>query len=309
MKAVAVTAFGTAPSLMDVASPQPGPGEVLIRLHAAGVNPFDWKVAEGVLKDVVPHAFPLVLGNDGAGVIEQVGAGVSDYQPGDHVYGQFMDLERGHGTYAEYTIAAADGKIARIPPELPFTAATALPTAGITAYQAIRMAGLQSGQTILITGATGGVGQFAVQFAAQAGARVLATATPALSDHVFGLGASEVIDFTSRAVSEYPRNVDVVLDLVHMPGGDIDNLAEVLRPGGTLLNTNHAAGSLIRQDIRGVNVTNHATTEELTLLAELAATGKLRVTIGASFALADAPAGIAKAKSGNAFGKTVVAIA
>ncbi len=309
MKAVAVTAFGAAPSLMEVAAPQPGPGEVLIRLHAAGVNPFDWKVAEGVLKDVVPHAFPLVLGNDGAGVIEQVGAGVSDYQPGDHVYGQFMDLERGHGTYAEYTIAAADGKIARIPLELPFTAAAALPTASITAYQAIRMAGLQSGQTILINGATGGVGQFAVQFAAQAGARVLATATPALSDHILGLGASEVIDFTSRAVSEYPRGVDVVLDLVHTPGGDIDKLAEVLRPGGTLLNTNHAAGSLIRQDIRGVNVTNHATTEELTMLAELAATGKLQVTVGASFALADAPAGIAEAKSGNAFGKTVVTIA
>ncbi len=315
MKAVVVTGFGTQPHLADVDRPQPGPGEILVRLHAAGLNPFDWKVVDGALKDFVPHNFPLVLGSDGAGVVEEVGAGVTLFKPGDRVYGQFMRVEHGHGSYAEYTIAAEDGKVSHIPDGLPFPLAAALPTASVTAYQAIQAAQLNAGQTILVNGATGGVGQSAVQFAAQAGAAVVATTTPELAGHLRDLGASHVVDFTAQPVTAqvaaaHPEGVDAILDLVSVPGGDIDGLAALLRPGGVLLSTNHAAGALARQDIRGVNVTNHATTADLTAIAELAAAGGLRVNLEIEVPLADAPAAIARAKNGHAArGKTVVSIA
>lgn len=307
MKAVVVKGFGAEPELAEIDRPEPGAGEVLVRLYAAGLNPFDWKVADGVLKDVVPHMFPLVLGSDGAGVVEAIGPGVTRFKPGDRVYGQFMRVDSGHGSYAEYTVAAEGAKVSRIPGGLAYGVAAALPTAGVTAYQAIEAAGLKTGQTILVNGATGGVGQFAVQFAVQAGATVVATTTSDLAGHLRSLGASHLVDYT--AGHAFPDGLDAVLDLVSVPGGGIDGFATLLRPGGVLLSTNHAAGSLVRQDIRGVNVTNHATPEHLAALADAAAAGKLRVRLEAEVALADAPAAIAKAKSGHrARGKTVIAI-
>ncbi|MFG2025333.1 NADP-dependent oxidoreductase [Streptomyces sp. NPDC048825] len=312
MKAVVVTRFGAEPQLTDLPVPQPGPGELLVRLHAAALNPFDWKVVDGALKNAVEHDFPLVMGSDGAGVVESIGAGVTRFRPGDTVYGQFMNVQHGRGSYAEYVLAAEDGKIARMPDSLPFPVAAALPTASMTAYQAIETARLDTGHVILINGASGGVGQSAIQFAALQGARVLATATPDIAGHLRDLGAHETIDFRAAPTAEqvlaaYPGGIDAVLDLVTQPGGDTDALAGLLKPGGILISTNYAAepDALAAREVRGVNLGNNPSRAELEALADLAAAGKLRVTIDAEVPLADAPAAVARARSGPARGKTV----
>lgn len=313
MKAIIITGFGAEPLLTDIPVPQPGPGELLVRLHAAGLNPFDWKVAEGALKGVVEHEFPLVMGSDGAGVVAGVGPGVTRFRPGDTVYGQFMNVQRGRGSYAEYVLAAEDGKVARIPDSLPFPVAAALPTASVTAYQAIEAARLDTGHVILINGASGGVGQSAIQFAALQGARVLATATPDLGDHLRDLGADRIIDFTAAPTAEqvlaaHPDGIDAVLDLITQPGGDIDALARLLKPGGTLISTNYATDpeALAAREIHGVNLANSPSRQELEALAALAAAGKLRITIDAEIPLTDAPAAVTHARSGHARGKTVI---
>jgi NADPH:quinone reductase-like Zn-dependent oxidoreductase len=313
MKAIAVTAFGAQPQLVDLPTPEPAAGEILIRIHAAGVNPFDWKVTDGALKDSVTHTFPLIMGSDGAGTVEKTGPGVTRFRPGDRVYGQFMRLPQGQGSYAEYTLAEQDGKIAPIPEDLSFTLAAALPTASVTAYQAVQAARLADGHTLLINGASGGVGQSAIQFAARFGARVLATGTPEVADHLRDLGAHTVIDFTQAPTHEqvaaaHPDGIDAVVDLVTPTGGDISPMAGLLRAGSTLVSTNHAIDpdALATLGILGINLANHPTTEALTTLAELAATGQLRVRIDAEVPLADTPALIAKTRAGHATGKTVI---
>ncbi|WP_030436318.1 NADP-dependent oxidoreductase [Actinoplanes subtropicus] len=313
MKAVVVTDFATEPTLADLPVPEPGPGQLLVRLHAAAVNPFDWKVADGALKDAVPHAFPLILGSDGAGVVERTGPGVTRLQPGDRVYGQFMHLETGHGSYAEYTVADQNGTIARIPEILPYALAAALPTASVTAYQAVEAAKLDDRHTLLINGASGGVGQSAIQFAARTGARILATGTPELAGYLKDLGAHTVIDFTRspthhQVAALHPGGIDAVLDLVTPAGGDITPLAGLLRPGGTLINTNYATDpdALAARDIRAVNLGNQPTPEVLTTLADLAATGALRVRITAEVPIDQAPAAVARARTGHTHGKTII---
>ncbi|MER5434973.1 NADP-dependent oxidoreductase [Streptomyces sp. NPDC002588] len=313
VKAVIITEFGAEPLLTDIPVPQPGPGELLVRLHAAGLNPFDWKVAEGALKGVAEHEFPLVMGSDGAGVVADVGPGVTRFRPGDTVYGQFMDVRHGRGSYAEYVLTVEDGKVARMPDGLPFSVAAALPTAGATAYQAIEAARLDTGHVILINGASGGVGQSAIQFAALQGARVLATATSDIADHLRDLGADRTIDFTSAPTAEqvlaaHPDGIDAVLDLITHPGGDIDTLAGLLRPGGTFISTNYATDpeGLAAREIHGVNLANDPSREELEALAALTAAGRLRITIDAEIPLDDAPAAVTRARSGHARGKTVI---
>lgn len=313
MKAVAVHDFGTEPRLLDLDVPEPGDGELLVRLHAAGVNPFDWKVADGALKDAVPHGFPLVLGSDGAGVVEKIGPGVTRFRVGDRVYGQFMRLPEGQGSYSEYTLAHQDAKIATMPDALAFTLAAALPTASVTAYQAVEAARLEDGKTLLINGASGGVGQSAIQFAARTGARVLATGTPDVAEHLQDLGAHTVIDFTTAPTHEqvaeaHPDGIDAVLDLVTPTGGDISPLTNLIRPGGVAISTNYATDpdALATRDVTGVNLGNDPTPERLATLADLAASGALRVHIDNEIKLAEAPATIAAARTGHSRGKTVI---
>jgi NADPH:quinone reductase-like Zn-dependent oxidoreductase len=313
MKAVIITEFGAEPKVADVPVPEPGPAELLVRLHAAGLNPFDWKVIDGALRGVVKHGFPLVMGSDGAGVVERVGQGVTEFAPGDTVYGQFMQLTEGRGSYAEYALIPEGGKVAHIPESLPFTVAAALPTASAAAYGAIKAAGLEPGQVILINGASGGVGQSAIQFAAAEGARVLATATPEVADHLRNLGADEIIDFTAAPTPDQVRDlhrdgVDAILDLITPQGGDLEPLTGLLTPGGVLVNTNFAADvdALAAREIRGVNLSSSPTRADLEDLAALADAGTLRITIDAELSLDDAPAAVGRARSGEARGKTIL---
>jgi len=312
MRAVVIKGFGAEPELVDAPVPEPGPGELLVRIHAAGMNPFDWKVAGGALDGVVEHAFPFVMGSDGAGVVAEVGPGVTVFRRGDRIYGQFMQLPTGQGSYAEYAVVDAAGKIGRIPDSLAFIVAAALPTASVTAYQAIGLVGLQPGQTILINGASGGVGQSAVQFAAGQGARVLATAPSDLAEHMRALGADQIVDFTvaptvDQVRTTHPDGVDAVLDLITGPGGP-DPLAALLRSGGVLVSTNGAADPdhLAAQGRRGVNLYNDATRQDLEVLATLADEGRIRVRIEAEVPLAEAPDAVATARTRQANGKTVI---
>lgn len=313
MRAIAVSDFGSAPEVVDVPVPVPGPNEILLRIHAAGMNPFDWKVADGALRDVVPHSFPLILGNDAAGVVEQTGPGVTRFQPGDRVFGQVMNVRIGQGSYAEYAVVSEDGDLSLIPDDLSFASAAALPTAGMAAYNAIEASGTGTGQAILINGATGGVGQSAVQFAAARGATVLATATPQTSAHVRDLGAHHIVDFTqgsttAQVKATHPGGVDAVLDLISSPAASaIAELATLVRPGGILINTNGAADvdALAANGIRAVNFNSPASSELLAALADQVSSGKLRVRIDSQVPLSQAPAAIAAARTGHARGKTV----
>lgn len=155
MKAVAVNAFGTAPVLMDLVRPVPEAGQILVKLQASGLNPFDWRVGDGILKGKIPHLFPLILGVDGAGVVEAIGADVQRFKPGDRVLGQFLFGRAGQGSYADYAVIDQNAVLSRYPQTLPATLAAALPTAGITALQLSQRLDLAPGSTVLIVGATG----------------------------------------------------------------------------------------------------------------------------------------------------------
>jgi NADPH:quinone reductase-like Zn-dependent oxidoreductase len=312
MDAVTVADYGTNPHLTDLPLPEPGPEEILVRMHAAGLNPFDWKAADGALQGQVPHRFPLTLGSDGSGVIEQVGAAVTRWRPGQRVYGQFMDLPQGRGSYSQYALAGPDRPLAALPDGLDHVTAAALPTAGMTAYHLVDTGKIDTGQTVLVNGATGGVGQFAVQFAAARGARVLATGGPDMAGHLRDLGATEIIDHTPRptagtVATAHPGGIDAIIDLVSGPA-DLNTLTAVLAPGGIILSALGAADpeALATRGLQGVNLVMAPSADLLAHLAELATDLRLRVRIDAEVPLRDAPAAIAKARTGHARGKTVL---
>ncbi|WP_067483397.1 NADP-dependent oxidoreductase [Actinomadura hibisca] len=312
MRAVAVAEFGATPVLTDLPRPDPGPGEVLVKLVAAGLNPIDWKVADGLLKDAVEHSFPLILGSDGAGVVEAVGADVTAFRPGDQVYGSFQDVSRGLGSYAEFAVAPADGTLAAMPEGMIYSQAAAVPTASMTAWNAVRIAGADEGRTLLILGATGGVGQSAVQLGARNGARVIATARPDTTEEMRKLGASETVDYTGGGLGErvralVPDGLDAVLDLVGSKA-QLDEIVPLMRPGGTIVSTAHALNTdaLEAQELRGVNMQNEASGDLLRTLADLIDAGELTIRIDEEVSLRDAPAALARNKAGGARGKTVI---
>lgn len=317
MRAVAVSAFGATPEVIELPRPEPGPGELLVRLAAAGLNPMDWKAAEGEFDGHMPHTFPLVLGFDGAGTVEAVGEGVARFAVGDHVYGQFFRAPIGNGTYAEYVVVPerlATGAVARPPDGVPAPRAAALPTAGITALGAVREAGVSDGQTVLIVGATGGVGSFLTQLAAARGAKVVATARADAAAAVRELGAAETVDYDLGPIDEgvrsgHPDGVDVLLDLVS-DATSFARHARLVRAGGIALSLLFAADEPA-QAARGVRGVNYAPRGKQRLLDQLSAEVRdagLRIPIEATVPLDQAPAALARNRAGGSRGKTVIRI-
>ena len=177
MRAITVNEYGAAPALTEVPDPHPGPGQVLIKVEAAGMNPMDRSMAAGAWKEQMPGSFPFVLGADLAGVVEAIGEGADRFKVGEEVFGQLIVAPLGSaGTYAEHVAVTENAPLARRPEGLDPIVAAALPTAGVTALQIVESLGQLTGKTILMVGAAGGVGSFAMQLAAQAGAHVIAVA-------------------------------------------------------------------------------------------------------------------------------------
>lgn len=236
MKAVRIHGYGEADVLMyeEMARPTPGEGAVLIRVHATTVNPFDCWVHRGYMDSYFHYTFPLIIGTDVAGVIEEVGPGVTEFVPGDEVYartGVYKD-----GANAEYALAAVY-EVAKKPESLDFVHAAAIPHVVLTAWRALyELADLREGQTVLIHAAAGGVGHVAVQLAKLRGGKVIGTASVNLG-FLEELGVEQAIDYTKVRFEDVVKDVDVVLDLV---GANDDTQArswKVLKPGGILVST------------------------------------------------------------------------
>ncbi len=230
MKTIALNEAGTPPAVRDdLPTPTPGPHEVLVRVQASSANPVDNAIAAGMLEGMgVEHEYPVILGRDYAGVVEQVGADVTRYAVGDDVYGFLVHANPTvrDGSWAELITVPEDVSIGRRPANVDVATAGAAPLAAVTALTAIDALNLAEGDTVLIVGATGGVGSFAVQLAAQAGATVAAPALPEDGQYLRGLGVSEVLpregDVAAAVRERFPDGVDALLDLVNYAPGTYD---------------------------------------------------------------------------------------
>ncbi|GAA4374905.1 NADP-dependent oxidoreductase [Actinomadura verrucosospora] len=314
MRAIAVSEYGATPALMDLPRPEPGPGEILVRVIAAGLNPLDWKIAEGMLKDSVDVPFPLILGRDGAGVVEEAGEGVTRLRHGEQVYGAFAIVERGLGSYAEYALVREDGPVARMPQGMIYTQAAAVPTASATALAMVDQARIDTGQTVLVVGATGGVGQSAVQLASRAGAKVIATARDDMAGTMRRLGADETVDHSAgdlnrQVLAVHTDGIDAVLDTAS-DTRSAEHLAQLLRPGGTYISTTWSVNpdSLEAKGLRGVNFQTQPSAELLDRLSDLIDAGALRVRVEREVPLERAADALADNRLGGARGKTVLRI-
>jgi NADPH:quinone reductase-like Zn-dependent oxidoreductase len=302
MRAVTVSGFGGVPEMTERPEPEPGRGEVQVRMSAAGMNPFDWKVIDGAINNVV---FPLTLGTDGAGTVERVGADVTRFNPGDPVFGQFSRARAGRGSYAQVAVAS-EGAIATAPRTIALSEAAAVPTAGMTALNLLDQIG-DVGR-LLIVGATGGVGTFATQLAAARGITVVATASGGKADLMRALGASEIVDHTAGPVAEQvDPPVDAVIDLVSDAEG-LTGLLPAIRPGGTVLSPVFAVPEDGLPGVEAANFTSRSDAELLAGLAREIDAGRLRVVIGDTVTLSQAPEALARSRTGRARGKTVIVI-
>ena len=309
MKAVRIHGFGDASvlTLEEIPVPDVGEEDVLIRVVAAGVNPVDWKIREGHLKDVVAHRLPLILGWDASGVVESVGRSVRRLRPGDVVYTR-PDIVR-DGAYAEY-IAVRESEVALRPTTISHVEAASLPLAGITAWEAIVNVGqVSAGQRVLIHAAAGGVGSLAVQLAKWRGAEVIATTSARNADFVTFLGADTVVDYQKENVASSLRGIDVVFDTV---GGQVqqDSWA-TLKPGGLLVSIVDLPpeAEARARGLRSAFVFIQPSRIILDQLAGLVDVGQVRPLIGAEFALRDAAAAQRLSQSGRARGKIVLYVA
>ncbi|MCK7623818.1 NADP-dependent oxidoreductase [Streptomyces sp. RS10V-4] len=313
MRAVAVNAFGEEPQLMELPEPEPGPGEVLVRLAAAGLNPVDWKLADGKFGDAVKASFPLVLGSDGAGEVVAVGSGVRRFTVGDPVFGQFQRPERGGGSYAELAVAE-ENALALAARSVTYATSAAVPTAGMTAYNLVEETRISEGRRVLVVGATGGVGTFLTQLAAGRGAEVIATARPAKAELMRTLGAAETVDHTAGPVADqvlaaHPDGVDVLIDMTSDAEG-FNELSRTVRDGGVAVSLIGSADAdvLTEHNLRGFNFVNRPSPQLLEILAGYLDAGRLTVLVGLEVPLEEAPEAVAASRSGRAQGKTVVAI-
>jgi NADPH:quinone reductase-like Zn-dependent oxidoreductase len=313
MRAIAEETFGGPIALMDLPTPEIGAGEVLIRVRAAGINPFDWKVADGALEDQMRHRFPLIPGFDAAGVIERVGADVTEFAEEDEVYGYLFKPVIGAGTYAEYVSAPAT-IVAQKPVTVGFAEAAALPTPGLTAMDLVNAVDVREGETILIVGATGGVGAYATQLAARRGAHIIATARRTNEAFVRELGAAETIDHTTEDLIDavrmaHPGGIDAVID-VASDRKALGRISTLVKNGGRLASSVYAADveGLARRGIGATNVSMQPDARRLEKLSRMVDTGELSVTLDRTFPLEKAPEVLEERRTGHVRGKIVLLI-
>jgi NADPH:quinone reductase-like Zn-dependent oxidoreductase len=278
MKAVRVHKFGSPEviSIDDLPKPEPGRGEVVVRVKAAGIGPWDGLIRSG--KSVLPHPIPLTLGSDLSGEVDSVGAGVENLKVGDEVFG--VTNERFTGACAEYAVARA-AMLAPKPKRLNYTHATSVPVVAVTAWQMVfDCAQLSSGQAVLVHGGAGNVGGYAVQLAKRAGAVVIATASVENDSYVRRLGADGVIDYRIRRFEERVKEIDAVLDTV---GGEtLDRSYGVLKRGGIVVSsaTQPSKEKAEHYGVRAVFFLVQVTTERLKMIGEMLDAGALQSEVG-----------------------------
>lgn len=301
-KAYVFTRYGgpETEALVELDRPVPGPGQVLVAVRAAGVNPVDWKQRTGYRRpgENAEGVFPAVFGNEVAGVVEETGEGVDGFAVGDAVFGRPVE-----GGYSTYALLSTD-LIARKPDALPFTVAATLPVAAVTAYDGVRQQGLEAGDTLLVTGAGGGVGVAAVQLARARGLRVLGLASAGKKELLESLGAVHVRSgpgWTSRV----PGPVDGVFDLV---GGEVLAEAAGLLTDRSRLVTAGAPPEEVEK-LGGSRVVRDRTSERLAAVADLVAGGDLDPLVTETFPLERAGEALRAVETGHTLGKIVIEVA
>ena len=308
MKAVRMHEYGGPEVLRyeDAPRPEPAAGEVLVRVHAAAVNPVDWKIRAGYMKNFLHYSLPFIVGWDLSGVVEAAGTGVADWKAGDEVYSR-PDLSR-NGAYAEY-IAVRASELGRKPKTLDHVNSAAIPLAGLTAWQAMFDAGgLTAGQRILIHAAAGGVGTFAVQLAKWKGAYVIGTASGRNHAFLRELGADETIDYTQTPFETAVGDVDVVLDAM---GGETRQRSwQVLKKGGILVSIvgPPSAEDAAAHGVRQVGMFVQPNRAQLEEMAGLVDSGKLRPIVEEVLPLEEAARAHEKNQTLHTRGKLVLRV-
>ena len=305
MRAITYSQYGAPDtlSLTDVPDPRVGPGEVLIRVRSASVNPVDWKVSAGYLDGLMQVDFPAIPGWDVAGVVEAVGLDTPEYAVGDEVIAYARKDWVQHGTFAEL-VAAPVRTVARKPESLDWNQSAGLPLAGLTAYQLLTRLGTKAGDTVLVHAAAGGVGILAVQVATALGARVIGTASQGNHEFLRGFGAEPVTygDGLADRVRELaPEGVDVVVDFV---GGVLDSTRAVLKDGGRHGSITDASV----EEAGGISAWVRPSSEDLQALADLADAGRLTVPVAEVFALADVAQAFELSQGGHVRGKIAIEV-
>lgn len=309
MKAVRFHEYGDPDVLVyeDVAKPDPGPGQVRVRVAGTSFNGVDGNIRAGFMQGPMPLDLPHIPGLDVAGTVDALGEGVAGTTVGDRVVG-FLPFVV-DGASAEYVVAAADG-LAPAPTSIPLADAAALPLVGLTAWQALHEhAGLRSGQRILINGADGAVGGYAVQLAKAAGAQVIATASSRTSARVAAAGADQVIDHTAASVTdEVTEPVDVLLNLAPIDPEEFAALAALVGDGGVVVNTTVWMPAPADEDrgVRGIDLYVRSDAAQLAGLVELVDRGELQVEVARRVPLEELASVHAQAAAGTLHGKVVV---
>ena len=314
MRAMMIDAFDAPVTLRQIPTPDLKPGEVLVHVRVAGVNAADSRLRHGAYKNMQQHRFPITLGFDMAGVVEQVSDADAAFHKGDEVYGTLWKEVLLDGTFADYVVSPARSFIGPKPASLDFVTAAAVPMGGQTAVTALDALHMKAGDELLIIGATGSVGSLTTQFAAAAGIRVIATARAQDEEYIRRMGAAESVDYTSGDVVElvkarHPRGIDGVLDLVSS-ASELSRVATVLHDGGRLATSLYVADPAAYRD-RGIEATNIQTNPGPELLAklreQLEATGA-RVPIAAEFPLEQTAAALECAEKEHPLGHIVLTV-
>ena len=309
MRAVTIDHPDTPPALReDLPAPTATDREVLVRVHASSVNPADHSIAAGVLAGMgLEHEYPVTLGRDYAGVVEQVGGAVSHYRQGDHVFGFLLHANPNvhDGAWAELITVTEELSIAPAPDGIDLVVAGAAPLAGIAAMTAIDALDLSEGDVLLVAGATGGVGSLAVQLAARAGAQILAPGLPEDESFLRELGVSDFLprdgDIAQLVRDRVPNGVDALLDLVNYAPGTYD---AALKEGARVASPTGAAGEGPGRTM----VMAAPTAENLERLGAPLADSTLRVPVQATYPLAQAPEALAALTGGHTQGKLAIEV-
>lgn len=310
MKAAQLNSYGGQDALKTVDTakkPAINDDQLLVQVHAAGVNPFDFKIREGMVRQMAELSFPATLGGDVAGVVAEIGSKVTDFKVGQAVYGLAGALSS-NGSFAEFSPVSATS-LAPKPNSVDFITAAALPLASVSAYQALfEHIKLQAGQKILIHGGGGGIGSIAIQLAKNVGAYVATTVSAADIDYAKSLGADQVIDYKTQDFSHILKDFDAVFDNV---GGETNTKSyTVLKTGGTFVSMVGQENEKLAQQygIHYISQATHVTTERLTKIAGLVDQHIVRINIAKIFPLVQAAEALEFLKTNHPRGKVVIQV-